>query len=108
MAILDSVYNEIETIDFSKHVLSMEAGGLLVMADNVSGWADLGNHARVIDTLDRNEIEPDWLREMRRSKVPAQPNAQVHVGHETPRAVMRNTATVLRGKYGRASTFYLV
>ena len=91
---LDSVYNEIETIDFSKHVLSMEAGGLLVMADNTSGWADLGNQARVIDTLDRNKIEPDWLREMRRSKVPAQPTAQVPVGHEPARAVMRNTATV--------------
>ena len=65
-----------------------------MMADNASGWADLGNQARVIDTLDRNKIEPDWLREMRRSKVSAQPNAQVNVGHETARAVMRNTVTV--------------
>jgi mannose-1-phosphate guanylyltransferase len=90
---LDSVYNEIETIDFSKHVLSMEADGLLVLADNMSGWADLGNQERVIDTLDRHMIEPDWLREMRRSKVPAQPKAQVHLGQETARAVMLNTAT---------------
>jgi hypothetical protein len=29
----------------------MEPGGLLVMADNTSGWADLGNQARVIHTL---------------------------------------------------------
>jgi mannose-1-phosphate guanylyltransferase len=91
---LDSVYNEIETIDFSKHVLSMEAGGLLVMADSMSGWADLGNEARVIDTLDRNKIEPDWLREMRRSNVPAEPNVQVYVGHKTALATMRNTVTV--------------
>jgi mannose-1-phosphate guanylyltransferase len=90
---LDSVYNQIEPIDFSKHVLSVEAGGLLVMADNKSGWADLGNQARVIDTLDRNKIEPDWLREMRRSKVPAQLNVQVRVGHETARALMENAAT---------------
>mgnify|MGYP003693945461 CR=1 FL=1 len=91
---LDSVYNEIETIDFSKHVLSMEAGGLLVMADNASGWADLGNQARVIDTLDRNNIEPDWLREMRalQSSPPTQPASAV--GHETTRAAMRNTAVV--------------
>jgi mannose-1-phosphate guanylyltransferase len=77
---LDSVYNEIETIDFSKHVLSVEPGGLLVMADNTSGWADLGNQARVIHTLDRNNTEPDWLRQMRRSDVAAQLNLSVHVG----------------------------
>ena len=91
---LDSVYNEIETIDFSKHVLSKKADGLLVMADNMSGWADLGNQERVIDTLDRNKIEPDWLREMRRSKVPARPDAQVHVGHEAALTLMRNAVTV--------------
>ena len=68
---LDRVYNELEIIDFSKHVLSAEPGGLFVMADNMSGWADLGNQARVIHTLDRNNTEPDWLREMRRSDVAA-------------------------------------
>jgi len=77
---LDSVYNEIEAIDFSKHVLSAEPAGLLVMADNTSGWADLGNQARVIHTLDRNNTEPDWLRKMRRSDVTPQLNLQVHVG----------------------------
>jgi mannose-1-phosphate guanylyltransferase len=91
---LESVYNEIETIDFSKHVLSMEAGSLLVMADNASGWADLGNQARVIDTLDRNNIEPDWLRQMRELQSSRPPNPEVHVGHETTRAAMRNTAVV--------------
>jgi len=87
---LQSVYNEIETIDFSKHVLSMDTSGLLVMPDNMSGWADLGNQARVIDTLDRNNIEPAWLRKMRRSNV----CAQVHVGHERARVVIQNAATV--------------
>ena len=91
---LDSVYDEIETIDFSKHVLSMEPSGLLVMPDSGSGWADFGNPARVIDTLDRNQIEPDWLREMRRSTFPAQLNQQVHVAHQTTRAVMRDIVTV--------------
>ena len=91
---LQSVYNEIETIDFSKHVLSMDTSGLLVMPDNMSGWADLGNQARVIDTLDRNNIEPAWLRTMRRSNVSDQVNVQVHVGHERARVVVRNAATV--------------
>ena len=90
---LDSVYNQIEAIDFSKHVLSMAAGDLLLMADSESGWADLGNQERVIDTLDRNRIEPDWLREMRRSKVPAQLSSELDVGQETAWAVTRIAAT---------------
>ena len=84
---LESVYDEIETIDFSKHVLSLQTDGLLVMADNTSGWADLGNQARVIDTLDRNNIEPDWLREMRRSNV-----ADLRVRQQRHCVVMRDAA----------------
>ena len=85
---LESVYEEIETIDFSKHVLSLQTDGLLVMADNTSGWADLGNQARVIDTLDRNNIEPDWLREMRRSNV-----ADLRLRQQRHCVVMRDVAT---------------
>jgi hypothetical protein len=44
--------------------------------------------------MDRNNTEPDWLREMRRSDFAAQANLQVHVGHERARVVMRKTATV--------------
>ena len=91
---LDSVYDEIETIDFSKHVLSMEPRGLLVMADNTSGWADLGNRARVIDTLDRNNIRPDWLLKMTPANVSDQGQRAGARGHEGDRVVMRNTATV--------------
>jgi mannose-1-phosphate guanylyltransferase len=105
---LDSVYNEIETIDFSKHVLSMEAGGLLVMADNTSGFADLGNQARVIDTLDRHKIEPDWLREMRRSKSsrPTQ-RASARGPGIGPRRHAKYRLGVTEN-YGRASKFDLV
>ncbi len=105
---LDSVYNEIEAIDFSKHVLSREPGGLLVMADHTSGWADLGNQARVIDTLDRNNTEPDWLRKMRRSDVAAQVNLHVQIGpRKGPRRYAKYRDRV-REKYGRTSTFNLV
>ena len=86
---LDRVYNEIESIDFSKHVLSVESGSLMVMADNLSGWADLGNPARVIETLERNSIEPDWLSDMKRSNVPRQINVQIPVG-----SLRRNVVTV--------------
>jgi hypothetical protein len=37
------------------------------MEDAASGWADLGHPERVISTLDRHQIEPCWLREMRNS-----------------------------------------
>ena len=53
------------SIDFSKHVLSQDQRPLLVIEDEVSGWADLGNPVRVIETLVRNRIVPSWLRKMR-------------------------------------------
>jgi hypothetical protein len=62
------------------------------MPDGISGWADLGNQARVIDALDRNNIEPEWLREMRRSSV-ATIDVQVQVNSQTVRPVMAHTMT---------------
>jgi mannose-1-phosphate guanylyltransferase len=64
---MEDAYRNIETIDFSKDVLSMDQRQLLVIPDASSGWADLGNPGRVIDTL--SQIEPEWLNEMRGSDV---------------------------------------
>ena len=61
----DAAYREIGMIDFSRDVLSRNQGLLLVIQDDVSGWADLGNPRRVIDTLIRNGIVPSWLRQVR-------------------------------------------
>ena len=60
----DAAYRDMETIDFSKHVLSQNQRQLLVIQDEASGWADLGNPVRVIETLIRNRIVPSWLRKM--------------------------------------------
>jgi mannose-1-phosphate guanylyltransferase len=68
---LDAVYRELEMVDFSMAVLSREPHRLLVLPDAASGWADLGNPERVIDTLNQNQIEPQWLREMWESPVPS-------------------------------------
>jgi mannose-1-phosphate guanylyltransferase len=57
-------YRDMESIDFSKHVLSQTQRPLLVIQDEVSGWADLGNPRRVIETLLGNRIVPSWLRQM--------------------------------------------
>jgi mannose-1-phosphate guanylyltransferase len=89
---LDSVYSEMEMIDLSKDVLSIKRRSLLVMPDGISGWADLGSPARVIEALDRNNIEPQWLREMRCSSV-APINAQVPVNSRPVHPVMAHTAT---------------
>ena len=75
---LSRAYGEIETIDFSRDVLSRESRSLLVMEDAASGWADLGHPERVISTLDRNQIEPCWLREMRNSDL-LRLNTEVHL-----------------------------
>lgn len=62
---LAAAYRDMEAIDFSKHVLSRNHRQLLVIRDEVSGWADLGNPVRVIETLVRNRIVPSWLRKTR-------------------------------------------
>ena len=61
----DTAYRDMSAIDFSKHVLSQDQRRLLVIQDEVSGWADLGNAVRVIETLIRNRIVPSWLGKMR-------------------------------------------
>jgi len=38
---------------------------LLVLRDSLSGWTDLGNSTRLIDTLVRHGIEPEWLKRER-------------------------------------------
>jgi mannose-1-phosphate guanylyltransferase len=89
---LDTVYQEMDTIDFSKDVLSLDASNLLVVEDSASGWADLGNPRRVIETLDRHRIEPDWLCEIRSTHQP-RVDRPVSSPHQTMPA-FRNLVTV--------------
>lgn len=61
---LDAHYGNVPSVDFSREILTPLPHRLLVVRDSSSGWADLGNPRRVMDTLARNRIEPPWLREM--------------------------------------------
>lgn len=61
---LEAAYRGVRTVDFSQEVLGQRPDRLLVVRDAASGWADLGNSARVIDTLVRNRIDTDWLNEL--------------------------------------------
>jgi mannose-1-phosphate guanylyltransferase len=57
---LDAAYAPLDPVDFSRAVLANLPHRLLVLRDRTSGWADLGSPARVLDTLSRNGIQPEW------------------------------------------------
>lgn len=79
---IEAVYRSVRPIDFSREVLAPLPDRLLVVRDAGSGWADLGNPARVIDTLVRNRIEPAWLNEMRLlEKQPGRSSRHGGAGH---------------------------
>jgi mannose-1-phosphate guanylyltransferase len=60
----EAAYRGVRAVDFSQEVLGQRPDRLLVVRDAASGWADLGNSDRVIDTLVRNRIEADWLDDL--------------------------------------------
>src|SRR5580658_8840455 len=57
---LNVTYASLGIVDFSRDVLANLPHRLLVLRDRTSGWADLGSPARVLDTLSRNGIQPEW------------------------------------------------
>ena len=59
----DSLYERIRNIDFSRHVLSVQAGRLIALRMGCTGWSDLGHPERVVDVLRAAGLEPWWLRE---------------------------------------------
>jgi mannose-1-phosphate guanylyltransferase len=61
---LDFVYEELCAVDFSRDVLAHQPHRLMVVHDHTSGWTDLGNPERVIDTLVRSGLNPPWARGM--------------------------------------------
>jgi mannose-1-phosphate guanylyltransferase len=60
---LEPAYDLLAAVDFSRDVLAHQTHRLMVLRDRMSGWADLGSPARVLDTLARNGIRPEWLGE---------------------------------------------
>ena len=53
----------LDAMDFSRDVLANLPHRLSVLRDRTSGWADLGSPARVLETLSRNGIQPEWATE---------------------------------------------
>jgi hypothetical protein len=62
---LNDVYRRVPSVDFSREILTPLPHRLLGVRDAESGWTDLGNPARVVETLVRNRIEPAWLSQVR-------------------------------------------
>ena len=58
---IEDAYHEVSSLDFSRDVLARHPERLLVIRDT-SGWADLGNPFRIVDTLVKNGVRPAWLR----------------------------------------------
>ena len=67
---LHSSYRLIPSIDFSRDVLASQPEHLMVIRDAKSGWTDLGNPNRVLDTLKRQRIAPAWLESVRGVEMP--------------------------------------
>jgi len=63
---LDLAYAALDTVDFSRDVVANLPHRLLVLRDRTSGWADLGSPARVLDTVRRYGIQPEWAIEEER------------------------------------------
>jgi mannose-1-phosphate guanylyltransferase len=57
----ESLYQRIVTVDFSRHVLSVEPRRLLALRAGPMGWNDLGHPDRVLAVLRQNGAQPWWL-----------------------------------------------
>ncbi len=54
------LYNRLPSVDFSRQVLSVSTDRLLVLKMARAGWSDLGKPERVMETLERAGIRPQW------------------------------------------------
>lgn len=65
--VLESLYNQIQPIDFSKRILAASTEKLSVLRLDRSEWSDLGDPSRVVATLIENGSRPAWLSEWRKA-----------------------------------------
>jgi mannose-1-phosphate guanylyltransferase len=74
----ESVYHQVLSSDFSKHVLSVDAARLLVLRVRDLGWSDLGHPERVLAALEEASSQPWWTEEWKgmQTAVAARPDAE--------------------------------
>jgi mannose-1-phosphate guanylyltransferase len=70
--IRDSLYDQIDSIDFSREVLSVQTRRLIALRMGPTGWSDLGRPERVMAVLEQTGLHPVWMKEW---QVPRRPSA---------------------------------
>ena len=58
-----ALYMRIPSVDFSGQVLASRPANLAVLRVSGVAWSDLGDPGRVMATLSKTGIEPEWARE---------------------------------------------
>ena len=66
----DSLYERIHSVDFSRHVLSVQTKRLVALRLGRTGWSDLGHPERVIAVLQAAGLEPWWIKEWHAPRPP--------------------------------------
>ncbi len=64
----DALYDRIDSVDFSRQVLSAQAHRLVALRMGGSGWSDLGHPKRVMSVLQAAGLEPWWRNEWQQAK----------------------------------------
>lgn len=59
--IIDRLYNNIESVGFSDRILTECSSELLVLPVRDVDWNDLGEPARVLNTVAQLRLSPKWL-----------------------------------------------
>jgi len=57
----DSFYNSINSLDFSRAVLSLQPRRLTALKLAKAGWSDLGHPERVIAAVEAAGLRPEWM-----------------------------------------------
>jgi mannose-1-phosphate guanylyltransferase len=60
--IQDSLYDGIQSADFSRQVLQVQTSRLAALRMGRTGWSDLGNPERVMAVLQATGLEPWWMK----------------------------------------------
>jgi mannose-1-phosphate guanylyltransferase len=68
--IRDSLYDHIDSIDFSREVLSFHTRRLIALPIGPTGWSDLGCPERVMAVLEQTGLHPVWMKEWQVSRPP--------------------------------------
>jgi mannose-1-phosphate guanylyltransferase len=57
------LYDQLQPLDFSRGILSVQAARLVALRLDFVGWNDLGHPDRVIDVLKSVGMKPSWMKE---------------------------------------------